>query len=216
MPNVPYIAGDNTTRQRDLVSGDGSIANPDVVRSEDPTLQAIATTIRNDVIDVEALIAVISARLPAALITGRFAVDSIYQATQGTAPNLTVTGGQAITASVGTFITTRNFTRFRVQINNIGAAALTGLEISTRCHADPLADFQTHLNASAHYTAPSASSILRLSGDTLGAAIDPTVLAATTGKVILAFDFTNFFAESIRIRASAAAATTLQFFWGGS
>lgn len=212
MPNVPYIAGDNTTRQRDLVSGDGSIANPDVVRSEDPTLQSIATLISGNVIDVEALLA---ARLPAALISGRLGVDSIYQATTGTTANLVVTGGQAITASTGVFVATGNFTRFRVQINNIGAAALTGLEISTRCNANAAADFQVHLNASAHYTAPPANSILRLSGDTLGAAIDPTTLTASTGKAILALDFTNFFAESVRIRASAAANTTLQIFWGG-
>lgn len=215
MSSVPYIAGDNTTRQRDLVRGSGTLADPDVVTSEDPTLQSIATLINGNLVDTEVLVTSILARLPTTLISGRLGVDSAVQATTGTTPNLTVTGGQAITASLGAIIQTSRFTRFRVQINNIGASALSGLEISTRCNADPLADFQPHLNASAHYTAPPNTSILRLSGDTLGAAIDPTVLTATVGKVILAFDFTNFFAESVRIRASAAANTTLQIFWGG-
>jgi hypothetical protein len=213
LASVSYIAGDNTTRQRDLVSGDGSLANPDVVRSEDPTMQGIGTVISGNVVDIETIVAAISSRLPTALVTGRLPVDSLYQAITGATPNLTVTGGVALTASTGVFIATANFTRFRVQINNIGANALTGLEISTRAHAS--ADMQVHLNASAHYTAPPANSILRLSGDTLGAATDPTLLAGSTGKVILAFDFTNFFAETLRIRASATTTTTLQFFWGG-
>jgi len=214
MPSVPYIAGDNTTRQRDLVSGSGTLADPDVTRNEDPTLQAIAATINGNVVDIETLVAAISSRLPSALINNRFPVDTpapSYSA--ATPPTLAVAAGVAIASSVGAFFPTAGLRVFRIQINNTGASALNGFEVSTRCHAN--ADMQIHLSDATDYTAPPANSILRHSGDTLGANISPTTLVATTGKIILTFNLTNFFAESLRIRASAAAATTLQFLHGG-
>ncbi len=216
MASVPYIDGGNTPRQRDLVSGDGTLANPDVFRSEDPVLQSIATTISGNVIDIESLVTAISGRLPAALISGRFPVDAPVIApaySPATPPTLAVAAGVAITSSVGAFFNTAGMRVFRIQIDNTGASALNGFEISTRCHAN--ADMQAHLSSAADFTAPPTNSILRHSGDTLGANVSPTTLAATTGKIILTFDFTNFFAESLRIRASAAPATTLRFFHGG-
>jgi hypothetical protein len=179
---------------------DNGGAGDDLIR-RDPALTAIA--------------AAIQALLPTALVGDRFKVDTgaAVGASFGNPTNLAVVGGTALTASTGTFIEIPTLTRFRLQVNNIGAANLNGFEISTRCNAS--ADMQIHLNTGAHFTAPPSDSILRLSGDTLGASVDPTTLNATTGKVILAFDFRDFFVQTIRIRASAASNTTLQFYWGG-
>lgn len=201
MPSVAYIDGDNVKRYRKTVSGDGTPGNPDVVEDGTPALEALVTAL--------------SAKIPA-LLNSRIPVDApaavpVYS--PATPPTLAITAGQAITASTGVFFNTAGMRVFRIQVNNTGASALNGFEVSTRCHAS--ADMQVHLNTATDYTAPPAGSILRHSGDTLGANISPTTLAATNGKIILTFDLTNFFAESLRIRASATAATTLQFLHGG-
>jgi hypothetical protein len=127
-------------------------------------------------------------------------------------PSLTVAASVAVGSSTGTFISTEQFKVFRLQVNNTGANALSAFEISTRCHAS--ADMQVHLNAASHFTAPTANSIIRLSADLAGAAIDLTTLPAS-GKAIITFDFTNFFSETIRIRAASTSGTTLVFYWGG-
>jgi len=132
-----------------------------------------------------------------------------FQPVYGAPANLAVTA----TLSTGTFITVDKYTRYRIQVKNAGANPLNAFEISTRSHAS--GDMVIHLNAAAHFTAPASGSILRASSDLSGAAIDPTTLAAGA-SIVMAFDFRDFFAESIRIRASSTSSTSLQYFWGAS
>lgn len=127
----------------------------------------------------------------------------------GTSPTLAVTAA----LGAGTEIVVASFTRFALQVQNTGANALNAFEISTRNHAS--AGWIPRLNAAAHYTAPPSGSILRACADGNGAVIDVTTLAAGT-IAALSFDLRDFYAQAIRIRASSAAGTTLQFYTGGS
>jgi hypothetical protein len=132
-----------------------------------------------------------------------------FQPVYGNPANLAVTS----TLSTGTFITVDRYEKFRIQVKNVGANPLNAFEISTRSHAS--ADMVIHLNAAAHFTSPASGSILRAASDLNGAAINPVTLGAGA-SIVMAFDFRDFFAESLRIRASSASGTSLQFFWGAS
>lgn len=104
------------------------------------------------------------------------------------------------------------FTRISLQVQNTGVNALNGFEVSTRGHASAL--WIPRLNAAGHFTAPPSGSILRACSSSTGAAVDPTTLAAG-GNVEFNFDFRDFFVQAIRVRATSAAGTALQFYLGG-
>lgn len=196
--------GNNTlaAMASDLVNGEH------VVMHSDKNIGAIADAAAGSDFGGFSLIALfkrlLSIKLPDA-VAGKIPVDAKF----GTYGNPTL----AVTAalSTGIIFDVAKFQRLRIQINNTGANALNGLEISTRSHSS--ADFQVHLNTAAHYTSPASGSILRHCADLVGAAIDPTILPGS-GKVIIAIDLRDFFASDIRIRATSAAATTLATFWG--
>ena len=140
-------------------------------------------------------------------MNSRVPVDSQY-GTYG-APSLAITS----LLSTGTFFDTSKFGRVRLQVNNTGANALSGFEISSLAHA--AGDAQVHLNLSTHFTTPTAGSILRHCADLTGAAIDLTTLPAG-GKAVMAFDLRDLFAMQFRVRATSTAGTSLQFYWGAA
>lgn len=149
---------------------------------------------------------ILASKLPDA-VNSRIPVDPSY-GTYG-APLLTVTSALA----TGAFFDTSRFGRVRLQVNNTGANPLNGFEISSFAHAS--GDAQVHLNTSAHFTSPTAGSIVRHCADLSGAPIDLTTLPAG-GKAVMAIDLRDFFAMQLRLRATSTAGTTLQFYWGAA
>jgi hypothetical protein len=179
-----------------------------VVLHSDPNLGAIADTSAASDFGGFSLIALfkrlLSIKLPDS-VAGKVPVDGKF----GTYGNPTL----AITAalSTGIIFDVSKFQRLRMQINNTGANALNGFEVSTRSHVT--GDWQIHLNLAAHFTAPTAGSILRHCADLSGAAIDLTTLPAS-GKSVMAIDLRDFFASDIRVRAASTAGTNMQVLWG--
>ena len=119
----------------------------------------------------------------------------------------------AITAalSTGIIFDISKFQRLRIQVNNTGTNPLNGFEVSTRSHVT--GDWQVHLNLAAHFTTPTAGSILRHCADLTGAAVDLTTLPASA-KAVIAVDLRDFFASDIRVRATSVAGSNVQVLWG--
>lgn len=206
---MPLIAKDGTGAVVNLkASGDGSNTNEFVVEHADANVGARADSAATSDTGTFSLIALLkrllSTKLPDA-VSGRVPTDGSLT-TYGN-PTLAV----PTSLSTAVIFDCSKFKRLRIQINNTGSNALNGFEISTRGHGS--GDYQVHLNTSTHYTSPTAGGILKHCADLSGASASPTTLAAG-GKVVMAIDLTQFFAETIRIRATSAAATNLQIYWG--
>lgn len=146
----------------------------------------------------------LSIKLPDS-VAGKIPTDSKF----GTYGNPTI--AIVATLSTGIIFDISKYRRLRLQINNTGGNSLNGFEISTRSHIT--GDWQIHLNLAAHFTSPTAGSILRHCADLNGAAIDLTTLPASGGAV-MAIDLRDFFASDIRIRATSPAGTNIAILWG--
>lgn len=208
MANLKARDGAGALIELDAI-GDGQPATPFVVTHRDLGVGLLTEPMGTSDIGAFSLIGllkrVLSVKLPD-VVAGR--VPTIAPAIYG-APTI------ALTAALGTgaSIDVSAYQRVRIQINNTGANSLSGFEISTKAHTT--GDPQVHLNLPAHFTAPTAGSILRHCADLNGAAIDPTILAAG-GRMVMAIDLRDFFASEIRIRATSAAGTNLQVYWGAA
>lgn len=204
MTNTSFLDSTGVQRYR-AATGNGTEASPFVLEFSDSSLQAV----------VEALSDKIPTKGPKAA-SGSLSIVSSTDADFATPKPTYGSLDLAVTDTLGngaTFDVSR-FRRFRIQIHNTGSQQLTGFELATR--AQSASDMQVHASVAADYTAPGASSIIRLCGDLGGTPIDCSAMFGGS-KAILAINLTTFFAEGLRIRAKVSSGQTssLNIKWGG-